>query len=263
MSNDRRRSQEIWAMSARLRRAPRDPRPTSAKIMLTIGVALAYSSTFLVEPAQKRFSKQRIIGTSLLVMALAALSFVAAPIAVLCFVPVFAFYFFFGISYPTLLGLFSGSVSQADQGWVMGVSTAVFCLAGGVSRRGRLQALGRRARSVAADLVHVSQAPLRIDPVAHRLLQHANVRKAAVPLALPDKVVAEPDLEDSAGARHQRDRAERAAEGREQLLRHPAGPQQPLALRAVGDADGLNGLSRHAQAADSFASVASSTSKFA
>ncbi|MEO1106094.1 MAG: hypothetical protein AAFW98_20570, partial [Pseudomonadota bacterium] len=38
----------------------------------------------------------------------------------------------FGVAYPTMLGLFSGSVGEADQGWVMGITTAVFTLAGGV-----------------------------------------------------------------------------------------------------------------------------------
>ena len=51
------------------------------------------------------------------------------------------------------------------------------------------------------------------------------------------------------------------AEGRQQLLRHPAGAQQPVALGAVGDEDARPGL-RH-QAALSFAMVSSSTSKLA
>jgi predicted MFS family arabinose efflux permease len=100
--------------------------------MLVVGVSLAYSSTFLVAPAQRRFDKQWIVGFSLAVMVISSIAYVASPFAVLCYVPIFAFYFFFGISYPTLLGIFSGSVSKADQGWVMGVTTAVFTLAGGV-----------------------------------------------------------------------------------------------------------------------------------
>jgi DHA1 family tetracycline resistance protein-like MFS transporter len=104
----------------------------SSAVMLVIGIALAYSSTFLVESAQKRFSKQRIIAASLGVMAASSIAFVASPVAVLCFIPVFAFYFFFGVSYPTLLGIFSGSVEASNQGWVMGITTAVFTLAGGV-----------------------------------------------------------------------------------------------------------------------------------
>ncbi len=100
--------------------------------MLVIGVALATSSTFLVKPVQKRADKRQIVGASLLVMVVCVMAFALIPVAVLAYVPVFFFYFLFGVSYPTLLGLFSSSVSEADQGWVMGVTTAVFCLAGGV-----------------------------------------------------------------------------------------------------------------------------------
>ena len=100
--------------------------------MLVIGAALATSSTFLVKPAQKRFDKRQIVGASLLVMVVSVFAFALIPLALLTYVPVFFFYFLFGVSYPTLLGLFSGSVGEADQGWVMGVTTAVFCLAGGI-----------------------------------------------------------------------------------------------------------------------------------
>ena len=100
--------------------------------MLVIGVALATSSTFLVKPAQARFGKRQIVGASLATMAICGLAFVLVPVAYLTFVPVFFFYFLFGVSYPTMLGIFSSSVSEADQGWVMGVTTAVFCLAGGI-----------------------------------------------------------------------------------------------------------------------------------
>ena len=100
--------------------------------MLVIGVALATSSTFLVKPAQARFDKRRIVGVSLVTMVVCALAFVWLPVAALTYLPVFLFYFVFGVSYPTLLGMFSGCVSEADQGWVMGVTTAVFCLAGGI-----------------------------------------------------------------------------------------------------------------------------------
>ena len=100
--------------------------------MLVIGVALATSSTFLVKPVQTRIGKRQIVGASLVTMTVCALAFALLPVAALTYVPVFLFYFLFGVSYPTLLGLFSSSVSPGDQGWVMGVTTAVFCLAGGV-----------------------------------------------------------------------------------------------------------------------------------
>ena len=100
--------------------------------MLVIGIALATSSTFLVKPAQARFSKQQIIGASLVTMVICSLAFVLIPVAFLTYIPVFFFYFLFGVSYPTLLGMFSSSVGDEDQGWVMGVTTATFCLAGGI-----------------------------------------------------------------------------------------------------------------------------------
>jgi len=100
--------------------------------MLVIGIALATSSTFLVKPAQERFDKRQIIGMSLMTMVVCAIAFALIPVAVLTYLPVFFFYFLFGVSYPTLLGLFSGSVGKDDQGWAMGVATAVFCLAGGI-----------------------------------------------------------------------------------------------------------------------------------
>jgi DHA1 family tetracycline resistance protein-like MFS transporter len=49
----------------------------------------------------------------------------------MCFVPVFIFYFIFGVSYPTFLGLYAASVSDEEQGWVMGITTAVFTLVAG------------------------------------------------------------------------------------------------------------------------------------
>ncbi|MEM9254089.1 MAG: MFS transporter [Pseudomonadota bacterium] len=100
--------------------------------MVTIGVALALSSTFLVKPAQKRYSKHTILRVSLVTMVVCGLAFAFSPNGIISYVPVFFFYFFFGVAYPTILGLFSSSVSDSDQGWVMGVTTAVFCLFGGM-----------------------------------------------------------------------------------------------------------------------------------
>ncbi|MCV0429161.1 MAG: MFS transporter, partial [Roseibium sp.] len=101
-------------------------------VMLTIGAALAFSSTFLVVPAQKRFSKEAILGTTFVVWAISAAAFIASPIAILTFIPVFCFYFIFGIAYPTFLGLYSAAVNDEEQGWIMGVTIAVFTLIAGI-----------------------------------------------------------------------------------------------------------------------------------
>jgi predicted MFS family arabinose efflux permease len=44
---------------------------------------------------------------------------------------IFVYYFGFGIAYPTVLGIFSASVGDDDQGWVMGITVALFTLAAG------------------------------------------------------------------------------------------------------------------------------------
>ncbi|MEM9635515.1 MAG: MFS transporter [Pseudomonadota bacterium] len=101
-------------------------------VMLTIGAALAFSSTFLVVPAQKCFSKEAILGITFVVWAISAAAFVASPVAILTFIPVFCFYFVFGIAYPTFLGLYSAAVNDEEQGWIMGVTIAVFTLIAGI-----------------------------------------------------------------------------------------------------------------------------------
>ncbi|GAA0780206.1 MFS transporter [Roseibium denhamense] len=101
-------------------------------VMLTIGFALAFSSTFLVVPVQKRLSKEAILGTTFTVWAISSAVFVALPVAALTFIPIFCFYFVFGIAYPTFLGLYSGAVGDEEQGWVMGVTIAVFTLVAGI-----------------------------------------------------------------------------------------------------------------------------------
>ena len=44
----------------------------------------------------------------------------------------FIFYFVFGVSYPTFLGLYAASVSNEEQGWIMGITIAVFTLVAGL-----------------------------------------------------------------------------------------------------------------------------------
>jgi DHA1 family tetracycline resistance protein-like MFS transporter len=65
-------------------------------------------------------------------MAISAILFIVTPLPVFCYVFVATFYFGFGLAYPALLGIFSASVSDAEQGWIMGITTAGFTLAAGV-----------------------------------------------------------------------------------------------------------------------------------
>src|SRR5690606_37967 len=123
-----------------------------------------------------------------------------------------------------------------------------------------------RLSGPAVGMVEVALGPR---PVAHALLQHLGLGKAAVALSLPDRLAVERDLEHAARARNQRHLPEVDPEGRQTLLRHPCRTQQPLALRAIDDADrrASRGKVRRpalfAHAALSLAIVSSSTSKLA
>ncbi|GHB25577.1 MFS transporter [Pseudovibrio japonicus] len=100
--------------------------------MLVVGVALAISSGLLVKPAQSLFGRKRLVCTMLTIMALSVFTFALVPTAILSMFPLFLYFFCFGVTYPTILGFFSGSVGEADQGWVMGISTSILCLTAGV-----------------------------------------------------------------------------------------------------------------------------------
>ncbi|WP_420335471.1 MFS transporter [Roseibium sp.] len=98
----------------------------SSFAMMTIGAAIAISSTFFVVPIQKRFTKERILAVNFIVWILATSMFILSPDGPLTYVPIFCFFFIFGIAYPTLLSIFSASVGPEEQGWVMGMTIAVF-----------------------------------------------------------------------------------------------------------------------------------------
>ncbi|MEM9105466.1 MAG: MFS transporter [Pseudomonadota bacterium] len=100
--------------------------------MMVLGIALATSSTFFVDAALARFGRLPVISTVTVTMAISAVLFIITPLPVLCYVFIVTYYFGFGLAYPALLGIFSASVSEAEQGWVMGVTTAGFTLAAGV-----------------------------------------------------------------------------------------------------------------------------------
>lgn len=104
----------------------------NSMVMLVIGFALASSSTFLVAPTLARFSKQAVLLANFTVWGICAAAIIVIPSAWMCFIPIFCFYFIFGISYPTFLSMFSASVSDEEQGWVMGITVAMFTLVGGI-----------------------------------------------------------------------------------------------------------------------------------
>ena len=101
--------------------------------MMVLGVALASSSTLFVGPVQKRFTKIAIVAGMICTMIICSLLYVLAPHPLYCYALIFVYYFGFGIAYPTILGIYSASVDDNEQGWVMGITVALFTLAAGIT----------------------------------------------------------------------------------------------------------------------------------
>jgi len=100
--------------------------------MLVLGIALATSSSLFVAPMQKRFTKRAIMIGMMCLMIVAAFLYPTAPQPLYCYLLIFIYYFGFGIAYPTVLGVFSASVGENDQGWIMGITVALFTLGAGI-----------------------------------------------------------------------------------------------------------------------------------
>ena len=97
-------------------------------VLVVFGVAIAVSGAFFVPPLAKRFSKKRIIYGTLLTMVLGLVVFTWNPVANLSYVLLIPFVVGWAVNYPIMLTLFSASVAEAEQGWVMGVTVALYTL---------------------------------------------------------------------------------------------------------------------------------------
>jgi len=101
--------------------------------MLVLGGVMAVFSGFLVAPICKRVRKSTVVFIGIVVMALGEVVFIVNGSPILAYVTIVPFIAAFGIVYPTTLTLFSACVDDTEQGWVMGVSVAVFTLAAGIT----------------------------------------------------------------------------------------------------------------------------------
>ncbi|MEM7177348.1 MAG: MFS transporter [Pseudomonadota bacterium] len=102
-------------------------------IMVSIGTAIAVAGSFLVVPMQARFSKFTIITVNLLVWLVNSILITMVTDGVWVYALAFINYLIFGITYPTFLGLYSASAGEEEQGWVMGITVAIFTLIAGIT----------------------------------------------------------------------------------------------------------------------------------
>ncbi len=102
-------------------------------ILFVSGATLVVSSAFLVSVASARFSKQTIVVGAAVTMVVTNTAFVLAPSPVVVFVAIVPLAAAFAIGFPTLLSIYSASVDDNEQGWVMGVATAMWTLGAGLT----------------------------------------------------------------------------------------------------------------------------------
>ena len=87
--------------------------------------------------------------------------------------------------------------------------------------------------------IGVAQVSSWCDPVPRELLEFLHLRESPCFRSGPDNFAVDSDLEDAAFAGNKSYLAGFVLKGREEFLSHPAGPQKPTALGAVGDVNSV------------------------
>ena len=100
--------------------------------MIVFGVVMAVTSIVLVGPLTTRFRKIPVVAMSMALMAVSLVVYSVNGIPWLSWVLIVPVVFGFGLFYPTVLSLFSASGSPSEQGWVMGLTIALFTLGSGL-----------------------------------------------------------------------------------------------------------------------------------
>ncbi|MES0882727.1 MFS transporter [Roseibium sp. SCP14] len=103
----------------------------NSMMLVILGLALMLGGTVLVPYVSKRYRKIPTIVASAIVMSVFIILFMVNPIPDLSYVLIVPILLAFGLGYPTLLALFSASVDESRQGWVMGVTIAWFTVGSG------------------------------------------------------------------------------------------------------------------------------------
>ena len=100
--------------------------------LIIFGGAIGLGSATLVLPITNRFRKKPIILGTLVVMAVSVISMIINPSPMLAYVLIVPLAVAFSVNYPVMLTLFSAAVDSSEQGWVMGVTVALFTLGAGL-----------------------------------------------------------------------------------------------------------------------------------
>ncbi|MCV0425625.1 MAG: MFS transporter [Roseibium sp.] len=103
----------------------------NSMMLVILGLALMLGGTVLVPYVSKRYRKIPTIVATAIVMSVFIILFMINPVPDLSYILIIPILLAFGLGYPTLLALFSASVDETRQGWVMGVTIAWFTMGSG------------------------------------------------------------------------------------------------------------------------------------
>ncbi|MCF6765422.1 MFS transporter [Thiotrichales bacterium 19S3-7] len=95
-------------------------------LMLVIGISMAISSRFLVPVFARSMSNQVTVMLGLAIMAISVAIMITVQIWIVPFIIAVPMMLAFGLAYTNMLSLFSNSVDQSQQGWVMGITVSLF-----------------------------------------------------------------------------------------------------------------------------------------
>lgn len=104
----------------------------NAVALAILGVGMGLSGAFLVAPLNERYDKRTLVTVSMAIMAVSAGLAILNPWPFMAYVLIVPLVVSFGVYLPTTLALYSASVGEGEQGWIMGVGVALFTLGAGL-----------------------------------------------------------------------------------------------------------------------------------
>lgn len=104
----------------------------NSTLMALFGLVMAVASLALVGPLTTRFRKIPTMTVAMAAMALSLAAFTWNPDPHMVYVLIVPMVMGFAVAYPTQIALFSASARADEQGWVMGISIALFTLGSGL-----------------------------------------------------------------------------------------------------------------------------------
>ncbi|MDX5594594.1 MFS transporter [Pseudovibrio sp. SPO723] len=100
--------------------------------LVVFGLVMAFSSIVLVRTMTQFYQRLAIVKVCTGIMAVFVLAYAANSLPLLSYILLVPVVAAFGLAYPIMLSLFSASARDDEQGWVMGVTMALFTLGAGI-----------------------------------------------------------------------------------------------------------------------------------